>query len=58
VGARAGAAAGLGVVLTPLGALLPTIQFGVGDDNACTQAIAEEKQPLHVPATPRRHAHR
>jgi uncharacterized protein involved in outer membrane biogenesis len=56
--ARAGAAAALGVLLTPLGALLPTIQFGVGNDNACTQALAEEHQPLRVnmPVT-RRHHH-
>ncbi len=47
--ARAGAAAGLGVLLTPLGALLPTIQFGVGDNNDCTRAEAEERQPLRVP---------
>ena len=47
--ARAGAAAGLGIVLTPLGALLPTIQFGVGNDNACVSAEATERQPLHVP---------
>ena len=46
--ARAGAAAGLGVLLTPLGALLPTIQFGVGDDNACTRAMAVERTPLRV----------
>ncbi len=46
--ARAGAAAGLGVLLTPLGALLPTIQFGVGDDNACTRAMAVEREPLRV----------
>ena len=47
--ARAGAAAGLGVLLTPLGALLPTIQFGVGKDNACVKAEAAEHQPLRVP---------
>ena len=46
--ARAGAAAGLGVLLTPLGALLPTIQFGVGDDNACTKAEIVERQPLKI----------
>jgi uncharacterized protein involved in outer membrane biogenesis len=46
--ARAGAAAGLGVLLTPLGALLPTIQFGVGNDNACTRATAIEREPLRV----------
>jgi uncharacterized protein involved in outer membrane biogenesis len=46
--ARAGAAAGLGVLLTPLGALLPTIQFGVGNDNACTRATEVEHEPLRV----------
>jgi uncharacterized protein involved in outer membrane biogenesis len=54
--ARAGAAAGLGVLLTPLGSLLPTIQFGVGNDNACTKAEAAEHQPLRVPHAVRRHA--
>jgi uncharacterized protein involved in outer membrane biogenesis len=39
LGARAGAAIGLGVLLTPLGALLPTIQFGDGDDNYCAPLI-------------------
>jgi len=56
--ARAGAATGLGILLTPLGALLPTIQFGVGDDNACTRATQEEKQPLHVPKLPGRRVHK
>jgi hypothetical protein len=56
--ARAGAAAGLGVLLTPLGALLPTIQFGVGDDNACTRATAAEKAPLRVPPPPTRRVHK
>ena len=56
--ARAGAAAGLGVVLTPLGALLPTIQFGVGNDNACSKAEAAERQPLRAPPPPARHAHK
>jgi uncharacterized protein involved in outer membrane biogenesis len=55
--ARAGAAAGLGVLLTPLGALLPTIQFGVGNDNACTVALAEEHRPLTVPHPMRSHTH-
>ncbi|HTZ70129.1 MAG TPA: AsmA family protein [Acetobacteraceae bacterium] len=49
---RAGAAAGLGVLLTPLGALLPTIQFGVGNDNACTAAVAQEREPLRVSMPP------
>jgi uncharacterized protein involved in outer membrane biogenesis len=55
--ARAGAATGLGI-LTGFGALLPTIQFGVGNDNACTKAEAEERQPLKAPAPSRRHAHK
>ncbi len=56
--ARAGAAVGLGILLTPIGALLPTIQFGVGKDNACYKAHVEEKKPLRAPAPPRRTAHR
>ena len=56
--ARAGAAAGLGVLLTPLGALLPTIQFGVGNDNACVSAEAAERQPLRAPPPSRRRAHK
>ena len=56
--ARAGAAAGLGVLLTPVGALLPTIQFGVGNDNACTRATVEEKQPLKAAVPSRRRAHK
>jgi AsmA family protein len=58
VAARAGAATGLGILLTPLGALLPTIQFGVGDDNACTRATQEEKRPLHVPKLPVQRVHK
>jgi uncharacterized protein involved in outer membrane biogenesis len=34
LGARAGAAVGLGIIALPL-ALLPTIQFGIGEDNRC-----------------------
>ena len=56
--ARAGAAVGLGILLTPLGALLPTIQFGVGKDNACYNAHVVEKQPLKAATPPRRHAHK
>jgi hypothetical protein len=56
--ARAGAAVGLGVLLTPIGALLPTIQFGIGKDNACYKAHVEEKKPLKAPAPNRRTAHR
>jgi AsmA family protein len=56
--ARAGASTGLGILLTPLGALLPTIQFGVGDDNACTRATVAEKQPLKMPVSARRRVHK
>ena len=56
--ARAGAAAGLGVLLTPLGALLPTIQFGVGNDNACFKAETAERQPLRAPPPSRKRAHK
>ncbi len=38
LGARGGAAAGLGVLFPPA-ALLPTIQFGVGDDNNCAAVV-------------------
>jgi len=34
LGARAGAAVGLGIIALPL-AILPTIQFGIGEDNRC-----------------------
>jgi len=49
VGARAGAAVALGVLLTPLGALLPTIQLGIGEDNACAGLLASAKVPPTVP---------
>ncbi len=58
IAARAGAAVGLGVLLTPIGALLPTIQFGVGNDNACTRATVDEKQPLKAAVPSRRRAHK
>ncbi len=50
---RGGAAAGLGVLFPPA-ALIPTIQFGVGDDNVCQMAEApiarspEAKAPAPV----------
>ena len=40
---RGGAAAGLGVLFPPL-ALLPTIQFGTGDDHRCDRILARAKQ--------------
>jgi uncharacterized protein involved in outer membrane biogenesis len=41
--ARGGAAIGLGVLFPPL-AVLPTIQFGVGDSRRCEHLLAEQKQ--------------
>lgn len=38
--ARGAAAGALGALLTPLGALIPTIQFGLGEDNDCSKLIA------------------
>ena len=49
-GARAATAAGLGVLLTPLAALLPTIQFGTGEDGACAGLLREIKTPPRAPA--------
>ena len=40
---RGGAAAVLGVLLTPLGALLPTIQLGLGKDNDCVALVNQVK---------------
>ena len=44
-GARAAAAVGLGVALTPVAGLLPTIQFGTGEDGACAGLLQEIKTP-------------
>lgn len=44
-GARAAAAVGLGILLTPAAALLPTIQFGTGEDHACAKLLREIKTP-------------
>ncbi|MCK8783997.1 AsmA family protein [Roseomonas sp. NAR14] len=41
---RGGAAAGLGLLAAPL-ALLPTIQFGVGDDDDCARQLRRAQQP-------------
>ncbi len=46
--ARAGAAVGLGILLTPLGALLPTIQLGIGEDGACAGLLQQAKTPPRV----------
>lgn len=49
--ARAGAAVALGIIATPLAALLPTIQFGTGEDGACSGMIRSIQTAPHVPAT-------
>ena len=57
---RAGAAVALGIIATPLAALLPTIQFGTGEDGACSgllravQAPPRVSQPGAPPAAPAR----
>ena len=45
LGIRAGAAVALGIVLTPLAALLPTIQLGTGEDGACASLLRQGKTP-------------
>jgi len=58
VGVRAGAAVGLGI-LNPLAALLPTIQLGTGEDNACGGLVRQAATPPKVPqAAPARPAQR
>ncbi len=44
-GARAAAVVGLGILLTPAAGLLPTIQFGTGEDGACAGLLQEVKTP-------------
>lgn len=51
LGARVGAAVGLGILLTPLGALLPTIQLGLGENNVCAHLIRQaQAAPTANPA--------
>ncbi len=50
---RGGAALALGIVLTPLAALIPTIQLGTGDTHACA-ALAAAETPPRVPPPPSR----
>ena len=49
-GGRAAAAVGLGVLLTPIAGLLPTIQMGTGEDGACRGLLQEIKTPPRMPA--------
>lgn len=48
-GLRAGAAVGLGIVATPLAALLPTIEFGTGEDGACSSLMRQVQTPPRIP---------
>ncbi|MFI4979995.1 MAG: AsmA family protein [Nevskiales bacterium] len=47
--ARGGAAVVLGVFLTPLAALLPTIQLGLGKDHNCDELLATVQTAAKVP---------
>lgn len=49
VGAKAAVAAALGVVLTPLGALIPTIELGLGKDSDCTGLIQQAQKSVPAP---------
>lgn len=60
VAARTGAAVGLGILAAPL-ALLPTIQFGTGEGEACAKAASASSAPITahpVTAAPARAAAR
>ncbi|MGH8446173.1 MAG: AsmA-like C-terminal region-containing protein, partial [Solimonas sp.] len=46
---RGGAAIALGVFLTPLAALIPTIQLGLGEDSDCVALIQQARQPVQLP---------
>ncbi|MGI4951624.1 MAG: AsmA family protein, partial [Janthinobacterium lividum] len=51
--ARGAAAVALGIVGTPLAALLPTIQFGTGEDGACQRLLPQVRSAPRVPASSR-----
>ena len=57
-GVRAAAAVGLGVLLTPAAGLLPTIQFGTGEDHACAGLLREIKTPPRASGRVAAPAHR
>lgn len=52
--ARAGVATGVGILLAPL-AILPTIQFGVGETGACQSALTDVRTHPAAPAPVSRH---
>ena len=47
---RGGAAVALGIIGTPLAALIPTIQFGTGEDNACAGLLPRAEAAAQAPA--------
>lgn len=47
---RGGAAVVLGVFLTPLAALIPTIQLGLGKDHNCDELLATVQSAAKIPA--------
>ncbi|NGY06231.1 AsmA family protein [Solimonas terrae] len=49
---RGGVATALGVLLTPLAALIPTIQLGLGEDNDCVAMIKDLRQAPPAPQKP------
>jgi uncharacterized protein involved in outer membrane biogenesis len=51
--ARGTASGVLGVLLTPLGALIPTIQLGLGEDNDCNSLLQDAERGARKPAPPR-----
>ncbi len=46
---KGAAAVALGVLLTPLAALLPTVQLGTGEDGACSGALRNVRTPPQMP---------
>jgi hypothetical protein len=54
LGLRAGAEVTLEVIGMPLSALLPTIQFGSGKDDACAGLLKAAQSSARVPAAPPR----
>lgn len=50
---RGGAAVALGVLFTPLAALIPTLQLGLGEDTDCGSVLADvQASPAKAPAAP------
>jgi uncharacterized protein involved in outer membrane biogenesis len=49
---RSGTAVALGVLLTPLAALIPTLQLGLGEDNDCVAMIEDLQAGGAAPSAP------